>query len=331
MENNGKMATCMGCQDKFDRRCMLEGRNNILYCSDCFKGLHLAGSGDTRSKRPSDFREKMFPYPEVFSQQKRQISPVRSSTPSVMSLSKRPLQCPKADCSKFISLFTLESHFKYEHKEVPIILTQLDARSALEFYPRDVRYGVTQCIVLLNVINHDFSKIIPQTSNYCSRTNLQTGESKPVMVLMAARVAGSLLNQLIQDKNFHDDSFVTSTFVTTDEERKHDNDNDDFEDDDTKSFKTYVETKQRSLNPGDQILIWVASNIFTNLSYTVAASTLSNKIRQKYYGPMLTLGDNPMEMCKEGKGLILTHFHVNGMSEDGTKPLAIDVVIHSPD
>ncbi|XP_023012039.2 uncharacterized protein isoform X1 [Leptinotarsa decemlineata] len=322
MESPGKMATCVGCQDKFDRRCMSEGRDNILYCSDCFKRL-CAGSGDSKAKQSHDLRDKMFPYPEVFSHRIRQISPVKSGSPSVVSLSKRPLQCPKADCNKFVSLFTLESHFKYEHKEVPIILTQLDTRSALEFYPRDVRYGVTQCIVLLNVINHDFSNIIPRTSSYCSKTNLQTTDSKPVMVLLAGRVAGCHLNQLDDGKTHPYPAYLTS-------DDNHEDKGDD-NDEGTISSKTYVETKPNILSPGDQIIIWVASNIFTSLSYTVAASTLSNKIRQKYFGPILTLGDNPMELCKEGTGLILTHYHVNGMSENGTKPLAIDVVIHSPD
>lgn len=81
----------------------------------------------------------------------------------------------------------------------------------------------------------------------------------------------------------------------------------------------------------DKIIIWLASNIYTNLSYTIAASTLSNKIRQKYFGPMLTLGDSPLELCRNGMCLILTHYHVNGMTENGTKPLSLDVVIHSPD
>lgn len=99
--------------------------------------------------------------------------------------------------------------------------------------------------------------------------------------------------------------------------------------DDSDSSRTYVENDV--LLPNDKIIIWLASNVFTSLSYTVAASTLSNKIRQKYFGPMATLGENPTELCSEGNCLILTHFHINGMSENGLKPLALDVVIHSPD
>lgn len=83
--------------------------------------------------------------------------------------------------------------------------------------------------------------------------------------------------------------------------------------------------------PFDKIIIWVASNITTNLSYTVAASTVSMNVRQKYYGPVITLGEDPIEICREGECLTLTHFHVNGMSEYGAKPLALDVVIHGPD
>ncbi|KAJ8969619.1 hypothetical protein NQ317_005530, partial [Molorchus minor] len=217
-----------------------------------------------------------------------------------------PIQCPKADCNKFVSLFTFESHFKHEHKEIPIILTQLDARSALEFYPRDVRYGRIQCIVLLNVINHDFSYIVPAGRSY-SRTNVRSADARPVMLLLATRIAGEDLAKLEYEYNESDDSSGS----------------------DMDSAKTFIQNDILLLH--DKIVIWMASNIPLNLSYTVAASTLSNKIRQKYFGPLLTLGDNPIDLWREGSGLILTHFHINGMSENGTKPLALDVVIHSPD
>ncbi|CAH1117860.1 unnamed protein product [Phaedon cochleariae] len=316
MENRDRMATCVSCQEKFERKYMLEGRNNVLYCTECFKRLFLTASGDSRSRQTGDMKDKMFPHPEILSYHNRRSSPTKSTSSSIISLSKRPLQCPKADCNKFVSLFTLESHFKYEHKEVPIILTQLDARSALEFYPQDIRYGVTQCIVLLNVVNHDFSDVLPQTSCYCSKTNLQSSDVKPVMVLLAGRIAACHLNH-IDDKKYQPSS--DDDLADTDEEET------------IISSGTYVEATPHILGKHDKIVIWVASNVITNLSYTVAASTLSNKIRQKFFGPILALGDGPVDVCKAGTGLILTHYHVNGMSENGSKPLAVDVVIHSQD
>ncbi|KAJ8972078.1 hypothetical protein NQ314_000391 [Rhamnusium bicolor] len=298
MQKYHDYAICVTCKEKVEKKYLLQSSDKTCYCKECFRRRFCTPSGDQKI-RPiaKQFCErkskKLIPFPEIYSFKRPQSTSCvnRNKSASVMSLSKRPLQCPKADCNKFISIFTLEAHFKYEHKEIPIILTQLDSRSALEFYPRDVRYRVTQCIVLLNVINHDFSNIIPR--------------SKPVMVLLATRVAGyELAKEEIE--GMYGDSV------------------EEFD-----CSKTYNESEL--LLRDDQIIIWMASNVFTNLSYTVAASTLSNKIRQKYFGPMLTLGENPVELCSNGNGLILSHFHINGMSENGTKPLALDVVIHSPD
>lgn len=99
----------------------------------------------------------------------------------------------------------------------------------------------------------------------------------------------------------------------------------------TATTETVLEKSKDFMLPTDKIIIWVASNIATNLSYTVAVSTLSMNVRQKYFGPMISLGEDPIEICGEGDCLTLSHFHVNRMSENGIKPLALDVVIHSPD
>ncbi|KAJ8918344.1 hypothetical protein NQ315_008037 [Exocentrus adspersus] len=311
MRNYRDFGVCEICGDKVEKKYLLQSSDNIFYCKECFKKRFSSGDQRHYLKKFVRKSQKLIPYPEMYSVQRNsknaKMNNRPSSTISVVSLSKRPLQCPKPECSKFVSLFTLESHFKYEHKEVPIILTQLDARSALEFYPKDVRYGITQCIVLLNVINHDFSSILPRhISSYCSKTNLQTLDSRPVMFLLATRIAGCHLAK----------------------EQEHEPPACDSEDD-VESSRTY--TEHDLLFPDDKIIIWMASNISTNLSYTIAASTLSNKIRQKYFGPMMTLSDSAIELCNEGNCLILTHFHINGMSENGFKPLALDVVIHSPD
>ena len=81
----------------------------------------------------------------------------------------------------------------------------------------------------------------------------------------------------------------------------------------------------------DKIIIWIASNIVCNYNYTAAVSTVSEDVRLKYYGPVLQLGNNPKKLCMEGHCLILSHFHFLGMSENGTKPLHLDVIIHSED
>lgn len=103
-------------------------------------------------------------------------------------------------------------------------------------------------------------------------------------------------------------------------------------DDDATPRDTYpIEVDPNVLPATDRIVIWVASNIQTNLSYTIAVSTKSNKIRQKYFGPVSTLDCKGEELCKNGECLMMTNFHVNRMSNDGTKSLLLDVVLHGPD
>lgn len=78
----------------------------------------------------------------------------------------------------------------------------------------------------------------------------------------------------------------------------------------------------------DKIIIWVSSNVITNYSYTVAVSNVSDDVRIKYYGPVLQLGQSSSEICTTGQCLILSHFHFIGMSENGHKPLHLNVIIH---
>lgn len=136
------------------------------------------------------------------------------------------------------------------------------------------------------------------------------------MVLLATRISPCQLNQHSSESDF--DQLPSEA-------------NDELASDVTETTETLIERNKELLPPFDKIIIWVASNIPTNLSYTVAVSTISMNIRQKYFGPMVTLGQDPVDVCKEGECLTLSHFHVNGMSENGAKPLALDVVIHGPD
>lgn len=43
MERTASIATCKRCQDKFDKRGMIEGPDHVLYCTDCFKNLYCSG------------------------------------------------------------------------------------------------------------------------------------------------------------------------------------------------------------------------------------------------------------------------------------------------
>ncbi|CAG9769538.1 unnamed protein product [Ceutorhynchus assimilis] len=105
-----------------------------------------------------------------------------------------------------------------------------------------------------------------------------------------------------------------------------DSDSEDSEcDDDDSSLNSDKVSRQ-----GDQIIIWAACNIQTTLSCTVAVSMINKEIRNKFFGKMLCLQETPQTVCKEGYGLMLSHLQCQGMTENGRKPLVLEVVVHSP-
>ncbi|ENN81501.1 hypothetical protein HUJ04_002785 [Dendroctonus ponderosae] len=303
MEQKKIFALCQICQASYNIATLLQSSNNDFYCRDCFKRSFYAGgsgAGDRETEIVNVKGKKFMPHPERYVQRSQVSNLLRGhQNLSVMSLSKRPVRCPNADCSKYISVCTLESHFKHEHKEVPIVSTRLDARCASEFYPRDVRYGTIQCIVLLKVINAEFLNMCRLSR--MALPSLHPEEQKPIMILMSSRIADLHL-------------------TPEDAEEVHQN-----------PQVPDGHSQEEVFRKGERIIVWLASNILTNLSYTVAVSTMDNEIRQKFFGPMLTLNESAAKVCKEGNCLILTHFHCNGMTEHGAKPLALDVVVHNPE
>lgn len=72
----------------------------------------------------------------------------------------------------------------------------------------------------------------------------------------------------------------------------------------------------------------MASNIPTKYYYTLAISTVSNSVRLKYFGPLLTLKEDHEKLCEEGQGLILSQNHIIGMTDAGQKHLILDIIIH---
>nr|CAH7736370.1 unnamed protein product [Callosobruchus chinensis] len=182
---------------------MLESSDRKCYCRVCFRNKIAAeSSGDQTEEKNQRTGGKLIPYPAMFCQHSEPHGR-RAISANMTPPSKRPLQCPKADCNKYISVFTLESHFRYEHKEVPVILTQLDARSGSVFSPKNLRYGITNCIALVSVMDFDFSNIMQQSSHHKqptpgSRHNSSPlpSDTGPVMVLMATRLASCHLSLL---------------------------------------------------------------------------------------------------------------------------------------
>ncbi|XP_044263701.1 uncharacterized protein LOC123010691 [Tribolium madens] len=281
------MKFCSICNKKFNKSELLQSSDDEYFCKECFKYEYCAVS--TKKKPPvsnkyegdsSRKRIKMFPMEELAKiRRNREIK--RKAVPS-----KRPLQCPHVDCNRYVSIYDLNAHFQHEHMEVPITETALDARNPLTFQPTDIRYGVKQCLILLNVI--------PQNEEIENSGS----QEKPLMPVTVAVLASRLASAQLGDEE---------DVVTQDEN-----------------------TGMVSGN-NDKIIIWTASNVLCDFSYTVAVSTITENVRVKHYGPVLQLGNNPQTLCMEGQCLILSHFHFLGMSDNGLKPLRLDVIIHSED
>ncbi|XP_066251136.1 uncharacterized protein [Euwallacea similis] len=299
MDIRSNFVQCKICKASFDASTLLQNCSNDSYCRDCFKRSIYAGkpgTGDSKTKILNIKEKKFIPNPAKYVQSANLLHEHKNL--STMSFSKRPLQCPKTDCKKFISVCSLESHFKHEHKEVPVVHSHLNTCCSFQFNPRDLRYYTTQCFVLLKLRNAEISNI-SGTSRMTLSGSVE--DQQPILILMATRIA-----------NVHLDS-------------------DDEEDDEIHPEPEMLAgSDDEVFTDRDMIIIWVASNIQTTLSYTVAVSTLDYKIRRKFFGPLLTLSESAAEkMSKEGSCLILTYCHSEVMSLDETKSLVLDVAVHS--
>lgn len=103
---------------------------------------------------------------------------------------------------------------------------------------------------------------------------------------------------------------------------------------DTSQTKEEKDDKDKALPKNaryDKMVVWVSSNLSCLHNYTIAASTSTENIRLKYYGPITHLSTSTEELYNKGRCLILSHYHVLGMSENFTKNLKLDVIIHSED
>lgn len=97
---------------------------------------------------------------------------------------------------------------------------------------------------------------------------------------------------------------------------------------DTADEEDNITEYDNACTPEDKIIIWLASNIKTQLNYTVAVSTICNGIRMKYFGPLKTLDDRPRKLFTEGKGMILSYHQYMGMTDNGQKHLHLHVIVH---
>ncbi|XP_045470674.1 uncharacterized protein LOC123677960 [Harmonia axyridis] len=215
-----------------------------------------------------------------------------TSTPleSQTKISKRPLRCPYRDCAKFVGVFDISPHFKCEHKEVPHIMTHFDARNALEFSAKDVKRGCIRTMLLLNL--DDSGNIEPKTpSTALSKSSSCFSKENSTLLVLATKLSEYDVDDKLRDKP-----------------RKHRTD---------------------EIKDTDKWIFWVGSNISTNLSYTIAISTLDNETRLKYFGPVVHLEESPVKLWGNGRCLLMNRFNIERMSQNFQKNLNLDVIIYT--
>lgn len=65
---------------------------------------------------------------------------VKSSLVSSVECSRRPIRCPRLDCSKNVAFLALTHHFLFDHPEVPVLYVDPGTESTLI-----VSYGALSC------------------------------------------------------------------------------------------------------------------------------------------------------------------------------------------
>lgn len=78
----------------------------------------------------------------------------------------------------------------------------------------------------------------------------------------------------------------------------------------------------------ERVFFYVTSNVIGNYSYTIAISSPIQSVRVKYFGPLLSVNEDFRKLCEEGKGLVLNHHQINGMSNYCCCPVNLDLILH---
>ncbi|XP_031345258.1 uncharacterized protein LOC116172228 [Photinus pyralis] len=221
-KNSGDFLRCENCNNKCIRpqsaqydtekwycsRCSSQGRSAHVYpklyseqqdklmllsrsksqmgvCTNLMKSIEGAGSGKKMFADLIVNKKSCTPKPPYRDIQFRG---------SLMTLSKKPVHCPCVRCHRTIAVSSVHSHFKYEHKHVPILSTTLGARNELELNPYTLEINHPTCIVLIT---------LPQKLEKAA--DHDESALNPTMLLMASNIMN---NKLTRGNDDDDDSDV---------------------------------------------------------------------------------------------------------------------------
>lgn len=196
---------------------------------------------------------------------------------------------------------SFETHFKFEHKYVAYVTTKFDTKTGLEFNPYVIKHNQKLCMVLLNLfqktlyVNFALYTFLLFSEVFCrlSRAELHMDPIKPLMLVLGTRIANY---QIFEDES--------AFYECTD---------------------NFVDNLNQSV---DKVMLWVACNVPTKFKYTIAVSTPCRTIRLKYYGAISLVSEDAVELCRNGRGLILNQSHLVGMTNSGKKSIILDIVLH---
>ncbi|KAL3283020.1 hypothetical protein HHI36_006177 [Cryptolaemus montrouzieri] len=304
-ENNER--DCQICGNTFLKNSMVNSKIEGPVCKECFKNEGKYNAKPQQRHRPKappsnsegnnqEICNKLFPHPEKFHMRRRpESSTTLICTTSTPSISKKPLQCPYQQCGKFVSVFEISAHFKYEHKEVPHIFTHFDARSALEFSPKIIQHGVLCTMVLLNLRKSEPNLVPVASSTSRKIINESTKDAQACLIVLATR----LTDYDVEEKQCKDEK-----------NRHH---------------------RSNEVNDSDKWIFWLGSNISINLSYTIAISSLDNEMRLKYFGPVLHIEEKPLKLWQDGRCLLMNKYQIERMSDNFQKKLSLDVIVYQED
>ncbi|KAK9869674.1 hypothetical protein WA026_003423 [Henosepilachna vigintioctopunctata] len=255
--------------------------------------MHQSHEHSSEIKKEKD-DNKIFPHPEIF--RIKHQKEVKMASCSSQAVSKKPLKCPHLKCGKFVSVFDIAAHFKYEHREVPHILTHFDARNALEFAPKSIKNGMAHAMILLHI------SVGANMISSPSKSTSISEKDKPQDLHASLIVLGTkLAENELYDK--------TQAIKATHQKR----------------------TKFSELKDTDKWIFWMGSNVLTNFSYTIAISSLNNEFRLKYFGPVMHIEETPVKICQIGRCLTLNRYQLEGLSDNFKNNVNLDVVVYSED
>lgn len=209
----------------------------------------------------------------------------------------------------------IQLHFSVDHKHVIHLNTRLEATNGADLDLKELNDNEMTCFMLINILDDDNQPLsISSSSAKCLK--IGDASTKPCLMLLGTKM------EIL--------TYVNSSDILNEEEKRSKSSK---ESTDTLTNKAFVESKTSLLNRDNitqesqstsRVLIWIASNIPVELSYTLCISSINPRKRLKFFGPMQTYKDKYPTIFEEG--LVLNEHHINFLTSQ--EKYILELVIH---